>query len=342
MQAVGSSGNTSYDPAELRDQLGTAQVRWMQTICKGSNEALRGYHEEKGYIQKRVWYISDLRKACEELNQPGMLKFLEENNRWVLGYAPAKYFTKISDGGNFTKYRIMHFVAKQDVLPSEALKAAVAGLTIADCGVACQMARYGALLDVLGEPKFNRLFGNEAGQSINIGYRVDDELQPMRLFVDFTEEAKTGEAGERNHRPIKIGQLALINGVNNFPQKKPLGNWQSINVLCMDNTPGKQRFLYLGSSEEGETEEKMDQQLLEGYNCSEDPFYIVPEKLKETFKRFNPSIEEFKCDVVTEVEVEGYDPHSIQDFKVDLIRDLVALPLEQVSMNFVKMHPSNL
>lgn len=329
---------SSLSASDLRDQLGQAQVRWMQKICRSNQKAVNGYRTDKHYLQKGIWYVTDLRKACIEMKQQAMLKFLESNDKWVVGYAPPKYFSRIPDSSNFTGSRIMHFIAKKDVMPAEALKAAVAGLTIGECGMAYQISRYGALLDVLGEDKFNRLFGSEVGQPINIGYMVDDALQPMRLFVDFTQKAKMNKAGTENNRPIEIGQGVLIRGAKDFNLKKPFDHRQSHNALCCDSTPGHQRFLSLGSNEEGESEEEYHQKLLEGYNCPQDPLFIVPDSMKATFKQLCPTMELLKNHTVTEID--GYDPGSVQDFKIDLIKKIVKLPLEQVSMAFVNEYNS--
>ena len=331
---------TTPEHIELRDRLGEATTRWMQEICTASNEAESNYKKDKRYIQKCVWYASDLLKACKDLNQASMVKFLNDNYRLLLGYASPKYFDRIPDRSNLTGCRIMHFLAKAEVLPIEAFKAAVQGLTIADCGVTCQLARYGALLDILGEAKFNRLFGNEAGQPINIGYVVDDEKQPMRLFVDFTRSAKTCTAGQDGNRPVKKGQLILINGVAEYSLKKPLGVEKAYNAVCIDQTPGQQKFCALGLKAEGETESEINRKLIEAYNESEDPFILVTsDVMKAMFTAVCPTLLTRKDHQASRSK--GYDKGSPQDFKIDLINDLIKLPLAQVSMAFVKNHPAN-
>ena len=160
--------------AELRGRLGQGTVKWMKEITKGSNESLQGYQKDNSLLQKNMWYGPDLLEACKKCNQIKMVEFLMKGNKLLSGYASNKYFSTIPDSGNFTGARVMHLIAKKDVLPADTLKAAVAGLTICDCGMACQIARYGALLDVLGEEKFNRLFGKEHGQPINICYEINN------------------------------------------------------------------------------------------------------------------------------------------------------------------------
>lgn len=41
-------------------------------------------------------------------------------------------------------------------------------------------------------------------------------------------------------------------------------------------------------------------------------------------------------------KVPGFDPRAVSGFVVEVIRDLIALPLEQVSIDFVKNHPMNI
>ena len=324
---------------ELRNKLGQATVKWMKEITKGSNEALGGYQKDNTFLQKKMWYGSDLLEACNKCNQNTMVDFLMKGNKLLSGYAPNKYFSTIPDSVNFTGVRVMHLIAKKDVLPSEALKAAVAGLTICDCGMACQIARYGALLDVLEEGKFNRLFGKEHGQSINLGYNIDDDLQPMRLFVDFTNAAKNALGGEINYRPVEIGQLILIDGVPTYTEKKPLGNWASHNVICYNKTSGEQRFGGFGLKNEGETEAEINQRLLNEYNRDEEPFKIVSSEVKSTLEKVVPQVAKLKDHKAAVVR--GYAAASPQDFKIDLISDLVKMPLHEISISYVMNHLSN-
>lgn len=332
--------------AEVRELIGKHTADSMQEIIKLSNEALASYRSSKAFLQKGVWYPPQLLEACQTMREPKMVSFLQSADRRYVGYAPPKYFSRIEEKTNLFGYRVLHFIAKQDVRASDAIRAAMSGLTLTDCGGTCQIARWSGLHRTLDTPKYDRLFGSEVGKPINIGYLIDDELQPMRLFVDFTPEAKAHIKGEMGSRPVKKGQLIQIWGVPNYPKKYPLGWWQSHSVICVNDTPGEQLFGGLGMDEKGETEHEIHLKLVKQFNNREDRYAGMDGErrriLENVYSRIgllpiDSSVDLSRADEV----VGGYDPGSPQDFKEDLIKDLMEMPLEDVTMEFVANHRSN-
>jgi hypothetical protein len=66
---------------------------------------------------------------------------------------------------------------------------------------------------------------------------------------------------------------------------------------------------------------------------------MIPESQKSQFLKSVPSVSILKNDVATKVI--GFVPNSSQDYNIPLIRDLLELPLEEVTMKYVINHPSN-
>ena len=216
--------------------------------------------------------------------------------------------------------------------------------------MACQMARYGGLLEVLGDDRFNRLFSAQVGQLMNIGHRIPDKLQPMRYFVDFTEAVNKKIMGEEGNRPVKTGQVVAFDGVSNYGFKKPYSQWKAHSTICIDDTAGAQKFVSVGTDPEGETESEICQNLLDEYNKEEDdPYLLFPEndemvknmkQLSSIFGEKNASASMKKLFPQAE-KVGGYHPGTPQDFIIEIISDLMKLPHEQISMEFVKTHNFN-
>lgn len=334
----------------LRDAIGQATIRWMKLIAQNHQEAMQNYPHDHKYLQKNLWYAEGLAKACQASKQPKMVAFIKKGNKQFIGFLPPAFFDRIPENEVKLKFRTWHFIAKPDVLPSEALKAALQGLSIIDCGMACQMARYGALLDLLGENKFNRLFGKQFGQLMNIGLWSDDELQPMRYFVAFSEAVNKNVTGVVGNRPVKVGQLVGFEGVKTYSMKCLYGPWKASNTICIRDTPGEQKFVSMGTGPDGMTESEICQILLDKYNQDEeDPYLLAPDddemvkmmKLMESVGGKEMAASTRKTLFPPETKVEGYNPRTPEEFMVDIIRDLIKLPLEQVSMDFVRAHQVN-
>lgn len=278
-----------------------------------------------------------------------MFDFIKKENKQLIGYVSPKFFDKIPEKDKL-KFRTWHFIAKPNVLPSDALKAAIKGLSIIDCGMACQIARYGALLDILEENKFNLLFSKNVLGLINIGHRDSDHLQPMRYFVDFTKAVDKNIVGEIGNRPVKIGQVVGFEGVKNYTFKYPYGQWKASNAICINDTPGEQKFVSLGTGPEGKTEAEICQNLLDNYNKHEEDLFIMAPQGDKMVDHTNKMISLFGKEAMNSsmknlfplaTKVEGYNSQTPQDFIVEIINDLIKLPLEQISIDFVKNHPAN-
>ena len=173
---------------DLRDRLGKSVVEAMQEMATLEDYVKRNYKNDRKYLHTGHWYPQDYVKALTEMGELELLEVLRNNGDLIAGREDSRYFDPIMDNVNGKPTRRnWAAIAKKDKLPSFALKVSMLGFSIADCGSVCQKARYKALLDILGEAKFNRLFSPPHGQPINIGYMVDDDLQPMRHFVSFTD-----------------------------------------------------------------------------------------------------------------------------------------------------------
>lgn len=266
---------------QLRKLIGLKTVQIIKEIVQQSNDASSNY-PQRSKIRKGIWLSEPHRKACHELKENKILNWLEEGDKGTNGFAPISYFERIKDGKIVLP---MQFLAKKGVVPSEALEGALKGFTLANSAVVCQLAFYKTLLEVLGKEKFNLLFGKD-GEPIKLG--SSDEQQPLRLFTALTSSAKNKEEGEKGSRPICQGQLAKIKKIGENAVQSDL-------AICMDETLGKQKYIWLGSSSQGEEE------------------------------------------IESHLHV---DLSAAEDFKIDLLCDLIRMPLSKVNMQFVKAYKS--
>ncbi len=329
--------------SDLRNQFGTFVVESMQEMVQGSEKA----KQEKN-IERGIWYPDEYIQALEGKGK--RYDLLRAKCHLVDGFLPQQFFDPLyAQVGEYTKRRTWSFSPKADRLPSAALKAAKAGLSILDCGAVCQLARYDALLKILGEGKFDRLFGKDHGQPINTTFQ-DDESQPLRYFFRFTDNAlalaqRRGKKDSEGNRIVQRGQMVSFQGVDRYKQKFPGGVGGEYNLICLTDTPGQQRFIGHGLPLDGLSEEEIALLMVREYNKVPDHYSRVAVAGHEILAQIleERKTDELKTHTVSEKkplkQVKGFDPRSPQDVCIELIADLIERPLEQVSMAYVKRHP---
>ena len=178
---------------------------------------------------------------------------------------------------------------------------------------------------------------------MELSYNNKEEDQPMKYFVDFDSDVKKLHKTDVNKRTVKVGQVVSINGVPAHIQKHPMDMDSNFNAVCIDATPGNQRYVTLGLRSAGETEAEIAKRMVDAYNKDpDDHLERVPSKLILRSKKDLELLktDSFKNDKVDDKAplkvVQGFDPFSPQDFKVELVHRIVQAPLEQVSMAFVR------
>ena len=277
MAAIGMSATPNrLELNEFRNRLGRYVVDSMQEMVERSNRA-----QTENRLNEGIWFPRDYISALIENSQSQRLKWLKNKCHLLEGFVDRGLFDEVNDHIDEirVKQRSWTFTVKDGALPSLALKTAKIGLSILDDGAVCQIARYDALLKMLGEDKFNRLFSSEHGQKMNIGYSIDDDLQPMTYFVAFTKSAMRGEYGSINARGVKVGQILFFQGVSGYDDKHPFGMGEGYNVVCNDETSGSQTYLGLGFASNGVTEEQIAKKMVDEYNLAPDHTSRIPEML---------------------------------------------------------------
>lgn len=332
----------------IRELLGQRVAICLQEIAARTEQVKRDFLTDRSLLDSGVWYPIDYAKALQQTNQSKRLEFLQEKKHLVHGYVSKKFFEPVLEKNK--EARDWSFLVCKDKLPSEALKAAVAGLSILDCGSVCQIARYKALLDVLGDAKFNRLFSEPYGVRMNIGYEVDDEFQPMRYFVDFTQHAHDQKPGTIGNRALEVGQIVAFHGVEEYKEKHPCGMGGNYNLACLNSTPGSQLYIGHGLPSQGANEHQIARIMIDEFNeqpnhyirLAKDAHEVMHSILKVKQIWHNRTIETPSPDNPLPIAcVRGFDYGSAQDFRVHLIYDLMQAPLSQVSMEYVNHHPDS-
>jgi hypothetical protein len=298
--------------------------------------------EKLADLNEGIWYGSDYIAELKRWNQTDRINWFKDKKIIAQGFAPVKHFTRKGTAD-------LHFIAKKTANASEALMAAIQGFGIYDCGMVCQIARYRALERVLGTEKFQRLFDSQVtGAAMNIGYLEDDELQPMRLFVDFPLKDRTiqplnmdefNALRQPGRLPVKEGQLAFIVGEKNYRYKHPHGDYASFNLICSEATHGQQKFLGFGLNPEGEPEVAIYQKLIQAYNKRANTHELLNEKEYHEIETGRKLYGHTTFDDDHTDEVLGFMPDGVQDFKISTIWKLIHTPTENIKPALAKNYP---
>ena len=206
---------------------------------------------------KGIWYPGDLEK------------YFEKNK----GSMPKEYWVGYADPDCFERTAEYTWVLKDGVPPSKAIKALFRGPTVIDCGNAIHICYYKALLDVLGDEKFDILFGtfHRPYRLIITQCGVAQNDNPLYYMSDFSRPAMTGEKGSLGKRPLSIGEECHIAGVPFYAHKHPKGFGGGWNVFYIgNNDKGEQLFIGHGF-ERPMTEMEIIRKLVERYNWERSP-----------------------------------------------------------------------
>lgn len=168
----------------------------------------------------------------------------------------------------------MEFRVRTDKKASEALEAFLAGLSIADCGNVVQACLYKALLAVLGEERFNALFGGPITPLTITQLLFHGDVGHSSMhgnpLVDLFEIPKNAPLMTAiDPDVLAVGDVCHIKGIKNYPYKHPAGAGQGWNLIYIgNNAAGEKLFVGFGpkSFREPRTYDEIRKILIEQYN----------------------------------------------------------------------------
>lgn len=252
------------DKSMLEDHVKDVAIRSMQNICLGFSRRMRDFRKntallDGGVFDTRSYFdaLLEVKDSSEELNK--RFNFLLQKGDFYHGRAPARCFSmreaKISDFSCFTGKVIMGYRLNSGVSASEALKTLLLGLTFLGPKEVCIVSYYQAILDVLGEKRFNRIFSN-------FSVRASDLDSPIYKLL---------KAASSNKEKIDKAEMVYITNSSSYAIKHPFGYLGKHTLLCMDEAEGEEdiedaEFLGLGVDPLGATKDDVVEYLIEGFN----------------------------------------------------------------------------
>lgn len=266
----------AFNEKEVRKRLNDIACERIQAICADNKYRLENCHRDPQLLSKGVFYPHEYYVALNKTSQVDQIEALRKTDSFYQGFvSPEHYSIDVSLGSMMRNY-CGSFLLKENVLPSEALKAVVEGPSLILCGVVCQIARWSAVQEVLGTEKFDALFASNSSTPFKIGLK-----SPISHLFKF--EWARGIP----FNTIKKGDLVHFPNHYLYPNKHKLGVAGAYNTICIHKKTPK--FTSLGISGEGITTKEMNKLLIDEFNTP--PNYalefLAEETKKAVSKRFN-------------------------------------------------------
>lgn len=124
---------------------------------------------------------------------------------------------------------ICNFIARSEVLPSTAIRSFIDGPTAADCASTVQAVYLNAVLDVLGEEKFDKLFKESQNKLRIRRWGCMDEQSSLFSLTEFLPQKNE----KINENELSIGDYVVVPGVPFYSLKHPYDVMSSLHSLVM-------------------------------------------------------------------------------------------------------------
>ena len=220
-------------------------------VAEAMGHANEGASESSG-----VWY--DYNYFAEHKKNPARYRW---EDTWRDGFASPAHFTRIG---------WMDWRVRKGVSASEAIKAWLSGLTIAECLTTIVAIEIDALRAAIGDDAFDARFGSATSavpEQERLRVCPKSAVTPVggKLTIDHvpTDPAEAGK------RPVTLGDWTYFYNHPKYLLKHPGGAWQGENAVYLGtNAAGQQLFSGLGAT--GKTEDALYDEMVEAYNLERD------------------------------------------------------------------------
>lgn len=261
-----------------QQKISTLVVEKFQQLITEYNTRKANYKNDVKVLDKGFWYQNEYLECLKEKHQNQRLEWFRNKNAFYHGFPP-KGFEHICDHSTYTGKRLNGYVIKKGTPASEGLKSIKESLCFIDCQEAIEIAYYEALLEILGEEKFNQVFSADGNNPLCLDCDIGNT--PLRNFLkEETNPSLSFNPGD---------EVGFIN-VPLYSNKHPNGELSGFHSLCIQSKPVA-KYLAFGLSSEGATEEEIYDLFVQAFN--EKPLVEIhskdlEEKIKQDCVNRNP------------------------------------------------------
>jgi hypothetical protein len=247
----------------LKIDFTTTIIQRMHAIIEDNNQRKKTLEDSDSKkaieaLSKGIWYASHYYLGLKKCHQTPRMEWLVKNGHTFHGYAPAKFFDPIPSNAYPKGRAICQFIIKDGVSPSIAIKQiGCESLALLDCGSTREVAFYQALLEVLGDEKFNKLFERKSHCPLQIG---TGQANPISCLFEKVQL--------RSSQEIQKGDFCHMTTIQEYMAKHPAGNSRGFNVICCDTDAAAKKYLGLGLDPEGVDLEGIEKHLFNAFNAT--------------------------------------------------------------------------
>ena len=280
VNSTGSSDRSVQSPAlqveDVRQTLSDLICSKIQAICADNKRRLEGFKNDVSLLSGGIFYPEEYFHALKEAGLEDRIEELRNLDAFFYGYAPSESFELLDVAQRTSGCGL--FVLNKGVLPSVALDKMAQGLTLMECRGVCDLVRYLAIKEVLGNEKFDLLFSSDSPFPLTIGFATWKD--PLNFLVEWIK------ADIPDPQTIQRGDLVYFRNSPNYRLTHPYGMAQGFNTFCIDETISTQKFAALGLESQGLNPKQIFITLLDELNRTKDTdLEHILEKTKEAFNR---------------------------------------------------------
>ena len=318
------------------DEFSNIVIKYMKRIIEDNENRMNGYKTNSILINKGIYYPNEYYKIIknladhkrkERVNNPNLTKeqlaelspeekrlnWLVEHGSFFHGIVP-KCFSINKNILSETGYAPINYQLNKGEKPSTALNSLISGLTFIGCAEVIQVAEYSALLEVLGEEKFNTIFSAEGKTPLTTGGSVKcDPPAPCDCFLDRDEQSQS----------FKKGQFVFFPNIPEYTEKHLDGEAAGWNTICIEDGDNP-KFIGFGFSKDGVLLKRINQAFYDEYNKAPIGDGILPIPLRN---RVKSSLGQMKAKEFYE-KLKEHPPQKFK-FRISLVNKLIKAPLQE-------------
>ena len=240
---------------------------------------LQSYNKPYSPVTIGMWYSIDYSRLINKNDDIRSIFGLSNKYYWDIGVA--------RENGNSL---LSYFQSYDYIKPSDALKSFIIGPTFLECANAIQVTIYHHILNIVGEEKFNYLFGNLLTPFIITPHLFEPiNLSIRNKTADGIYESITGnplyflydKIDDYSLDSLENNDIVYIGGVPLYQKKHFSGVLPGFNLICYRPSKSDEpRFVGFGPNEfpcGPLTYEEIRQILVDGYNQDQDENTVMKE-----------------------------------------------------------------
>lgn len=231
-----------------------------QHMVDGMNKANGGGTKDSGI---HYWY--NYKRICDR-EGPDVWQ-----DKWRAGHTQADAFVNPHE-----KNRWMDWELKKGHSASKAIKAWLAGATVAECLSSVVAMEIDSLRAAIGDKTFDEMFGSDdpavdanVADHMRMHVKAGISGTPVGNYIKPTDIARKAQRGEaitaKDMDTLVPGQWYYFYNHPKYLLKHPGGAWQGENALYMGKNGAGER-LWAGLGADGKTEDTMVDEMVMAYN----------------------------------------------------------------------------